>query len=178
LLGFLILGTILIWLLFNWVGTTRQIAGISGNSEMEVQLQALESRLALLEQRPILPQESVSASTDAQTSKTMDLVTKDEFQRLAQRIDRLESMVNNLRTRSTDRPVQKPVSVAAKKKPLAKKATAPKKAAAASTMYTVKQGDTLYDIARRYKVSVDQIKKWNGLRGNNLSIGQKLKVTP
>lgn len=42
--------------------------------------------------------------------------------------------------------------------------------------YTVVRGDTLSKIARKYGVTVDQIKKWNSLKGTNLRIGQKLKI--
>jgi flagellum-specific peptidoglycan hydrolase FlgJ len=42
--------------------------------------------------------------------------------------------------------------------------------------YTVKKGDTLYSISKKYKVSVDEIKKNNKLINNQLSIGQKLKI--
>lgn len=42
--------------------------------------------------------------------------------------------------------------------------------------YTVKSGDNLYNIANKYNVSVDSIKKLNNLMNNNLSIGQILKI--
>lgn len=42
--------------------------------------------------------------------------------------------------------------------------------------YVVKSGDTLYAIARKYGVSVDEIKKYNNLTTNSLSIGQVLKI--
>lgn len=42
------------------------------------------------------------------------------------------------------------------------------------TTYTVQKGDTLYNIARRYNMSVDTLKDYNGLRGNDISVGQKL----
>jgi membrane-bound lytic murein transglycosylase D len=43
--------------------------------------------------------------------------------------------------------------------------------------YTVKKGDTLWDIAQQYKgVSVDDIKKWNNLGNSKLQVGQKLKI--
>lgn len=179
LLGFLIVGVALAWLLFNWIGTTRQIAGISGTSEMEVLVQELQSRIAQLEQRSLLEPNPNTASPDTLQPIAVDMVTKDEFQRLAQRIDRLESMVNNLRTQKTSTPAKKPVSVAAKKKTTQpKKVTTVKKTVKASAMYTVQKGDTLYGIAIRYKVSVDQLKKWNGLTGSALSIGQELKIAP
>ena len=47
---------------------------------------------------------------------------------------------------------------------------------ASFTTYTVKKGDTLYEIARRYPgVSADEIKKYNGI-GNNIRVGQKIKI--
>ena len=42
--------------------------------------------------------------------------------------------------------------------------------------YTVKKGDSLYQIAKTYNTSVDQIKKINNLTSNNLSIGQVLNI--
>ena len=42
--------------------------------------------------------------------------------------------------------------------------------------YTVKKGDTLYSIAKRYGISVDTIVKDNALKNNNLSIGQILRI--
>ncbi|MFV0540878.1 MAG: LysM peptidoglycan-binding domain-containing protein [Aestuariibaculum sp.] len=44
--------------------------------------------------------------------------------------------------------------------------------------YRVKSGDYLGKIARKYGVRVSQIKKWNGLRSNNLKIGQRLTIYP
>lgn len=43
-------------------------------------------------------------------------------------------------------------------------------------IYTVKVGDNLYSIAKRYSVTVDEIISLNSLSGNLLSIGQKLKI--
>ena len=42
--------------------------------------------------------------------------------------------------------------------------------------YTVKKGDTLYSIAKKYGISVNQILVDNNLNNNNLSIGQTLKI--
>jgi membrane-bound lytic murein transglycosylase D len=44
--------------------------------------------------------------------------------------------------------------------------------------YRVKSGDYLGKIARKYGVRVSQIKQWNGLRSNNLKIGQRLTIYP
>lgn len=43
-------------------------------------------------------------------------------------------------------------------------------------IYTVKEGDTLYSIARQYNLTVDELKELNNLNNNVLSIGQKLNV--
>ncbi len=44
------------------------------------------------------------------------------------------------------------------------------------TEYTVQSGDSLYSIAKKYNVTVDQIKEKNNLTSNLLSIGQKLII--
>ena len=46
------------------------------------------------------------------------------------------------------------------------------------TRYKVQQGDYLGKIARKFSVRVSQLKQWNGLRGNNLSVGQRLTIYP
>ena len=46
----------------------------------------------------------------------------------------------------------------------------------ASRRYTVKRGDTLYSISRRFGMTVNDLKQINGLRSNTISIGQELKV--
>ena len=45
-----------------------------------------------------------------------------------------------------------------------------------TTTYTVKSGDNLYSIARKYNTTVDSIKRKNNLTSNLLSIGQKLII--
>jgi len=42
--------------------------------------------------------------------------------------------------------------------------------------YTVKRGDNLGEIADKYNVSVDDIKKWNNLRSSTVSRGKSLKI--
>ena len=45
-----------------------------------------------------------------------------------------------------------------------------------SNTYTVKAGDSLWNIANKYGITVDELKSLNNLTSNNLSIGQVLKV--
>lgn len=47
---------------------------------------------------------------------------------------------------------------------------------AASNVYTVKSGDTLYKISKTQKVSVSNLKIWNGLKSNTIYPNQKLKL--
>ena len=42
--------------------------------------------------------------------------------------------------------------------------------------YTVKRGDTLSEIAVKYRTSVSKIKRWNGLRSNLIYPGKKLVI--
>ena len=42
--------------------------------------------------------------------------------------------------------------------------------------HTVKRGENLGKIARKYGVTVDAIRKANNLRGDKINVGQKLKI--
>jgi len=44
--------------------------------------------------------------------------------------------------------------------------------------YTVAQGDTLYGLSRRFNITVDTLKEYNGLSSNTISIGQVLYLHP
>lgn len=44
------------------------------------------------------------------------------------------------------------------------------------TWYKVKKGDTLSGIAKRFRCTVAQLQRWNGLKTTNLQINQKLKI--
>jgi len=48
---------------------------------------------------------------------------------------------------------------------------------AQSQTHIVKQGETLFSIAKQYDIEVEQIREWNNLRGNELSVGQTLLVS-
>jgi LysM repeat protein len=49
--------------------------------------------------------------------------------------------------------------------------SAPKKG-----MHTVAEKETMYSITRQYGITVDQLRQWNNLQGNELKIGQVLVV--
>lgn len=64
---------------------------------------------------------------------------------------------------------QKDVAVAEVKSTLPHSATA--------KFHEVKAKEGLYGIAKKYGVTVQEIKEWNNLSSDNLSIGQQLKVS-
>ncbi len=42
--------------------------------------------------------------------------------------------------------------------------------------YKVRSGDVLGKIAQRYSVKVSQLRRWNGIRGSRINVGQMLKI--
>ncbi|MFZ5556074.1 MAG: LysM peptidoglycan-binding domain-containing protein [Pseudomonadota bacterium] len=44
--------------------------------------------------------------------------------------------------------------------------------------HRVRSGDTLYSIARRYDISIDQLKRWNRLSSSRIKPGQVLRLDP
>ena len=45
-----------------------------------------------------------------------------------------------------------------------------------SVVHTVRRGDTLWAISKKYKVSLTRLKQANGMRSNKLRAGQKLRI--
>jgi len=45
-------------------------------------------------------------------------------------------------------------------------------------VHTVKKGEGLWDIARQYKVTIEEIVKWNDLTDTKIKVGEKLKIKP
>ena len=44
--------------------------------------------------------------------------------------------------------------------------------------HKVVRGDTVYNISKRYNITQDNLRAWNGLTDNNISVGQTLRVKP
>jgi len=51
------------------------------------------------------------------------------------------------------------------------------KLATIQALHVVGEGETLYSISKKYHVNVDDIKIWNSLTTNDISLGQELKVS-
>ena len=43
-------------------------------------------------------------------------------------------------------------------------------------VYTVKKGDNLYNIAKKYNTTVEEIKRYNNLKSNLLNIGDRIVI--
>jgi LysM repeat protein len=54
---------------------------------------------------------------------------------------------------------------------------AAKATSSAPQVHVVKQGDSLYEIGRRHGLTVNELKRLNGLSSNRLKLGQKLALT-
>ncbi len=44
------------------------------------------------------------------------------------------------------------------------------------TRYTVRQGDTIYSLSRRFGVTADALRSWNKIKGTDLRAGDSIKV--
>jgi len=48
-----------------------------------------------------------------------------------------------------------------------------------NTIYhKIKRGETLSTIARKYGVTVSQLRSWNQIKGSNITAGKRLRVSP
>jgi LysM repeat protein len=74
-----------------------------------------------------------------------------------------------------DRAAAPPLPQTAKSTTAKKSATA--KHDASKTVYVVRKGDSLYNIARSHGITVKQLQQLNGLSGSRLKIGQKLALS-
>lgn len=71
----------------------------------------------------------------------------------------------------------KPTTTVSNPKPKPKPVYKPKpKPKPKSTVHTVRKGDTLYGLAKRYGTSVGAIQRSNGISGSTIRIGQKVKI--
>lgn len=139
----------------------------------KVQLLALESRLEQLESRLGSIEGEGGLSQTAGPGNQLILITERLDQLEANMTARINSMANQLNTAPA-----KPVAAATPKTEAAVPAPAPKKETKAK-IHTVKQGDTLYRISRRYNLSVEQLRQYNKLNSKaSIYPGQKLNIAP
>ena len=139
----------------------------------KAQLLALESRLEQLEGRLGSLEGDGALSQTGGSGNQLILLTERLDQLEANMMARMNNMVtelNALPPKTASQAVQK--AEAPKQLPAEKKETKAK-------MHTVKQGETLYRISRRYNLSVDQLREYNKLGAKaDIYPGQHLQVTP
>lgn len=83
-------------------------------------------------------------------------------------------IINNERVVTTVKKLIKSESIASNEK--LKKEDVVENEDALEDVYVVQQGDNLSAIARKFNVSVEDLKKWNNLADNNIQLESKLKI--
>ena len=167
LAGFLVL----IVLTVVVIARTYSLAEKSQLLAMESRLEQLESRLGSMDGEGGLSQAGGSGNQLILLTERLDQLEAN----MTARIKNLATQLNTAAATAAPEAVKK-AKAAPKAKP-AKAAPAAKKQAPAK-MHTVKQGENLYRISRRYNLSVDQLRQYNKLDSKAaIYPGQKLKIS-
>lgn len=156
------------------------VAEPAGVPSIEERIEALEK---LVNQQT--PQAATHAPLDSYTARVerVEAALSVKFDLVANRLSSLEKGLSGLEkklNKSLERSAQAkpgpPVKKVAQKPAPVKKAPA-KVAAKASALHTVKKGDTLYSISKRYKTSVNKLRALNKLAAKaEIFPGDKLVV--
>ena len=153
------------------IARTYSLAEKSQLLSMESRLEQLESRLGTMEGEGALSQTGGSGNQLILLTERLDQLEAN----MTARINNLAPQLNTAAAAPAAEAVKK--AEAAPKAEPAKAAPAAKKQLAVK-IHTVKQGDTLYRISRRYNLSVDQLRDYNALDSKAaIYPGQKLKVS-
>ena len=105
----------------------------------------------------------VSATSEEPAAREESGTVMTEAMLLARQSARLEE-------KTKDESRDKPRAVAAAVKQPARKAET------GSAVHTIRKGESLYSIAEKYNIGVEEIKRHNGLQGNKLVAGKKLEI--
>ena len=142
---------------------TRSVAEKLDDTSIEAQVKRALIRESSLRVFPFRP-----TVVDGHLVLRGDVNTSDQYkraERIAGRVDGVQALTNRLTVGG--RPVTEARLEAEKDNP-------PEESTA--VYHTVRQGDTLWDIARKYGASIERIKSLNDLRSNNLRPGQRIRV--
>ena len=180
---FLVAGVITLivfFVFFKFTGEKSEDPAVAAAS-----VQSIEERMVALEKLVNLqnPQSATHAPLDSYTARVerVEAALSVKFDLVANRLASLEKglsgiekKVNKRLERSTQ--AKPPVKKVVKKPAPVKKAPA-KGTTKAAVLHTVKKGDTLYSISRRYKTSVKNLKALNKLAAKaEIFPGDKLVV--
>lgn len=118
--------------------------------------------------RPIAPSQKTALDAGLLIARAEDLAQQLAEKRANEEAEakRKEEEKKSSVEKST---TQKPVQVAEAKQETAK---------ASRVVYRVRKGDTLIKIAKQFKVSVSELRKWNNMTSSLIRIGQRLTVYP
>lgn len=149
----------------------RGDGAIPDNGALSDRLQKIEDKIggmeAALQELSALQEDMEPMKKAVLRFDSMDASMSANVQRLAEELTSIQKEVAELKK---SRSAEAKTSAAA---PRAEKTVA----ASRAVYHEVAKGDTLYGISRRYGVSVDEIRKINGLSGQDaIHPGQKLKV--
>jgi LysM repeat protein len=84
-----------------------------------------------------------------------------------------------LQSKAPDKPrLAKEIVMEAPKPPITPldQITATNSSAVTASLHIVQEKETLYSIAKKYSITVEQLKEWNKLTGNGLKTGQELVI--
>jgi hypothetical protein len=165
--GFLVL----IVLTVTVIARTYSLAEKSQLLALQSRIEQLESRLGSMDAEGGLAQAGGSGNQLILLTERLDQLEAN----MTARISSLATQLNATAAKPAAGPTKKseaaPKAEPAEAKPVAKKA-------APAKIHTVKQGETLYRISRRYNLSVDQLRQYNQLDSKAaIYPGQKLRVS-
>ena len=157
------LGLVILVLAFVMLGNGAD------RQEMAKQISLLEKRLDDMEFRLGNLVQNTAAGNDLSSLQKTDEDLSRRFDALEKKLEGRLNQMNAALVKVQKQRVAPP--------PPAPKAKAPEPAAPQTRLHTVQKGETLYKISRKYGMSVDDLRKLNGI-GQDFKIiaGQKLKV--
>lgn len=107
----------------------------------------------------------VAVPTDSVATAPADSMTVNNSQAVANAFSEAEAKAETIREKEKQK--EKPDWKQKTEKPSRKQKT---------TVHTVKRGENLFKIAKRNGTTVDEIKRLNGLKGDDLKVGQRIKI--
>jgi LysM repeat protein len=144
------------------------------NREMKAQVEALREQLARIQEEAVVfKQKEQERSRDKEMADIRDLERDLESVIKPKRGGRMpEKEPEAAEELDLDRELAKASSA------LGKRTEPPMEPmdGGKASYHVVKRGETLFRIAKNYGVTVGQLKEWNNLPSNSISVGQKLVV--
>lgn len=141
-----------------------------------------DSQLTDLEQRIVQLEEKLGQTETLQTQLDGIVLPEQQVELLNKRVGEMEAFVSKQLEILSGRldTLEKAPPKSAKSTSQPAKKTAAKKSPTATTSakyHTVKSGETLFSIANKYNVSIDELKRMNKMSASTIHPGDKLRVS-